>query len=119
MSRPIGTPETLESRRKRAVQAVADGESRATVARVLGVHYKTVARWVRAAQQPEGLTAKRHPGPTPDLDNVDLLGLEHLLGLGAKAHGWPNDLWTAARVARLIEREFGRRYHPEHVRKIL
>lgn len=119
MSRPIGTPETLESRRKRAVQAVADGESRATVARVLGVHYKTVARWVRAAQQPEGLAAQRHPGPTPDLDTVDLLGLEHLLSLGAKANGWPNDLWTAARVARLIEREFGRRYHPEHVRKIL
>jgi hypothetical protein len=28
-------------------------------------------------------------------------------------------LWTAARVAVLIERHFGVRYHPEHVRKLL
>jgi DDE superfamily endonuclease/Winged helix-turn helix len=33
--------------------------------------------------------------------------------------GWPNQLWTAARVARLIERHFRIAYHPEHVRKIL
>jgi hypothetical protein len=38
---------------------------------------------------------------------------------GAKAHGWPNELWTAARVARLIQRHFQIDYHPEHVRKIL
>jgi hypothetical protein len=37
----------------------------------------------------------------------------------AKAHGWNNELWTAARVARLIEREFDIRYHPEHVREVL
>src|SRR5262249_24046473 len=30
-----------------------------------------------------------------------------------------NELWTAARVARLIEWEFRVQYHPEHVRKIL
>src|SRR5205823_8787949 len=59
------------------------------------------------------------PGPTPGLTDADLRRLEGLLVKGAKAHGWPNDLWTAARVARLIERRFGLRYHPEHVRKIL
>jgi hypothetical protein len=42
-----------------------------------------------------------------------------LLSKGAKAHGWHNELWTAARVARLIERHFDISYHPEHVRKIL
>jgi hypothetical protein len=45
--------------------------------------------------------------------------LETLLRRGAKAHGWPNELWTAARVARLIQRHFPIDYHPEHVRKIL
>ena len=119
MSRPIGTADELERRRKQAVQAVADGESRKTVAKVLGVHYKTVARWVRAARQPGGLDAKPQPGPTPGLTDADLRRLEGLLAKGAKAHGWHNELWTAARVARLIEREFGIRYHPEHVRKIL
>ena len=98
---------------------MADGESRTTVAKVLGVHYKTVARWVRAARKPGGLDAKPHPGPTPGLTDADLRKLEGLLAKGAKAHGWHNQLWTAARVARLIERHFDIPYHPEHVRKIL
>jgi transposase len=119
MSRPLGTADELERRRTRAVQAVADGQPRAAVAAVLGVHPKTVARWVRLARRPGGLDARPQPGPTPGLTAADLRRLERLLAQGAKAHGWPNELWTAARVARLIERHFGRRYHPEHVRKVL
>jgi len=98
---------------------VTDGESRTTVAKVLGVHYKTVARWVRAARRPGGLDAKPQPAPTPGLTDADLRKLERLLAKGAKAHGWHNQLWTAARVACLIERTFRIHYHPEHVRKIL
>jgi transposase len=119
MSRPVGAADELERRRKQAVQAVAGGESRTTVAKVLGVHYKTVARWVRAARKPGGLDAKPRPAPACGLTDADLRKLEGLLAKGAKAHGWHNHLWTAARVARLIEREFRISYHPEHVRKIL
>jgi transposase len=119
MSRPIGTADELERRRTQAVQAVADGEPRKTVAKVLGVHVKTVSRWVRAARQPGGLAAKAHPGPTPGLTDADLGRLAELLLQGAKAHGWHNQLWTADRVARVIEREFRIRYHPEHVRAVL
>ncbi len=98
---------------------MADGESRKTVAKVLGVHYKTVARWVRAARKSGGLDAKPQHRAKPGLSDSDLRKLEKLLTKGAKAHGWHNELWTAARVARLIERKFGLDYHPEHVRKIL
>src|ERR1700722_9158510 len=119
MSRPIGTAEELERRRQQAVQAVADGQSRMRVARALGVHNKTVAGWVRAARQPVGLAAKPQLGPPPGLSDADLQQLEVLLVQGAKAHGWHNELWTAARVTRLIERQFHIDYHPEHVRKIL
>jgi transposase len=101
------------------VRAVAEGEARKTVAKVLGVHYKTVARWVREAHTPGGVAAKPQPRPEPGLSDADLRTLEGLLAKGAKAHGWHNELWTAARVARLIEREFGLDYHPEHVRKVL
>ena len=45
--------------------------------------------------------------------------MEALLLKGAKAHGWHNELGTAARVARLIDREFDLDSHPEHVRKVL
>src|ERR1700754_709404 len=119
MSRPLGTAEELERRRKQAVQAVGSGESRTTVANVLGVHYKTVARWVREARQPGGVGARPRYAATPGLSDVDLRKLARLLAKGAKSHGWHNQLWTAARVARLIERRFGISYHPEHVRKIL
>ena len=119
MSRPVGSAAELERRRKQAVHAVADGQPRSTVAAVLGIHPKTVARWVRLARQPGGLDARPQPGPTPGLTDADLRRMEGLLAKGAKAHGWPNQLWTAARVARLIERHFRIRYHPEHVRKVL
>jgi transposase len=119
MSRPVGSADELERRRKRAVQAVTEGQPRATVAKVLGVHPKTMARWVRLSRRPDGLDARPQPGPSPGLTDADLRRLEGLLAKGAKAHGWHNQLWTAARVARLIERHFGVSYHPEHVRKIL
>jgi transposase len=119
MSRPIGTSDELERRRKRAVEAVAAGESPTTVANVFGVHRKTVSRWVRAARQPGGLDARPQTGHPPGLTDADLVRLEGLLLTGAKANGWHNELWTAARVARVIEQHFDLRYHPEHVRKIL
>jgi transposase len=119
MSRPVGTAAELERRRKQAVQAVTGGQSRKTVAKIFGVHYKTVARWVRASRYPGGVDAKPSPAPAPGLSDADLRKLEALLVKGAKAHGWHNELWTAARVARLIERHFDISYHPEHVRKIL
>src|SRR5206468_6758504 len=68
---------------------------------------------------PGGVDAKPQPHPAPGLSDADLRRLEGLLAKGAKAHGWHNQLWTAARVARLIEQEFDIHYHPEHVRKIL
>jgi transposase len=119
MSRPFGTPAELERRRHRAVELVRRGERRSTVARILGIHYKTLARWLRAARQPHGVDAKPHLGPRPGLSDDQLGQLEALLLQGAKAHGWTNELWTAARVARVIKQQFGRTFHPEHVRKIL
>jgi len=98
---------------------VAAGPARSTVAEVMGVQLKTVARWVRLSRQPGGLDARPQPGPATGLTDADLRRLEALLAEGAKARGWHNQLWTAARVTRLIEREFGVRYHPEHVRKVL
>ncbi len=53
------------------------------------------------------------------ISDRQLRRLRVLLRQGAVAHGWSNQLWTAGRVAILIERHFGVRYHPEHVRKLL
>lgn len=109
----------MERRRRRAVELVEAGESPTVVARILGVLATTVHRWRRLARQPDGLASRPDPGPKPRLTDDHLRQLEALLLQGAKAHGWHNQLWTAARVARLIEKHFGVKHHPEHVRKIL
>jgi transposase len=119
MTRPIGTAAELERRRRRAVELLEGGESPSLVARILGVHETSVHRWRRLAHSQAGLNAKPHPGPTPRLSDEQLAHLEQLLLQGAKHHGWPNELWTADRVAAVIDRHFGLKYHPEHVRKIL
>jgi transposase len=65
------------------------------------------------------LAAKPALGPTPRLGDQQLAILEALLYQGAVAHGWPNHLWTSKRVAALIQRQFGIRYHPAHVCRLL
>ncbi|HEU5216755.1 MAG TPA: IS630 family transposase [Gaiellaceae bacterium] len=117
--RPKGTSAELERRRRRAVELVAQGESPTVVARILGVRTSSIHRWRRMAQKPHGLDARPVPGPTPRLSDYHLRKLERLLRQGAKKHGWPNELWTADRVARLLRERFGVSFHPEHVRKIL
>lgn len=119
MTRPLGTAAELERRRLRAVTLVDQGESPSTVARILGVHETSVHRWRRLARKPHGLHARPVPGPTPRLSDYHLGKLQRFLLQGAHKHGWPNRLWTAERVARLIDDRFGISYHPEHVRKIL
>jgi transposase len=71
------------------------------------------------ARERDGLTGKSSPGRKCRLSDEQLLALKALLLQGAVAHGWPNDLWTAARVAIVIQRHFGIHYHPECVRKML
>jgi len=117
--RPKGTSAELERRRRRAVELVEQGESPTVVARILGVRTPSIHRWRRMAQKPHGLEARPLPGPTPRLSTYHLRKLERLLRQGAKKHGWPNELWTADRVARLIQQRLGISFHPEHVRKIL
>lgn len=42
-----------------------------------------------------------------------------LLQRGAEAHGFRGEVWTCARVAEVIRREFGVSYHPAHVSRLL
>src|SRR5262249_41857602 len=98
---------------------VQEGESPETVARVLGVNRASMYRWLVSARQPDGLAAKPQPGPTPRLSSAQLRRLDDLLQAGAQAHGWPNRLWTCARVNALIRRHFGVSFHHDHVGRML
>ena len=118
--RPVGTAQELEGRRRHAVELMRRGESPTVVARILGVGRTSLYRWLAMAEEsPEALAARPHPGPRPGLIDEQVGELERLLLEGARAHGWPNELWSAGQVAELVRRRFGVEYHVEHVRKIL
>jgi transposase len=71
------------------------------------------------ARRGTGLAAKPVPGARRRLTDPEMKELERLLDKGAPAHGFPNELWTSARVALLIQRHFGVKYHPDYVRRLL
>lgn len=55
----------------------------------------------------------------PQLTTENLARLNELLALGPGDHGWETDIWTSRRVAVVIEKEFGNKFHQDHVCKIL
>src|SRR3954470_5973260 len=114
--RPKGAAAELERRRRRAVSLLEQGESPAVVARILGVRRTSLHRWRKLARQAHGLAATPASGAKRRLSDAQLAELEQLLLKGAPAHGFPNELWTAARVSLPIHRHFGVKYYPEHVR---
>lgn len=119
--RPSGSPEELERRRVRAIRLLQSGHQPVEVASLVGVDRRSVRRWNRAYRQAgdEGLRAKPVPGRPPKLDARAKKRLERILLQGAKAAGFPTDLWTCPRVAQLIRESFSVTYHVDHVGRLL
>jgi len=119
------TREQKEQRRLAAAEELLDGEkSQAQIARDHGVTRAAVTQWKSTLQEDgiDGLkstTDEGNQGPDSDLDEQDREQLVELLEEGAQAQGWETDLWTAKRVAALIEREFEIDYTPRHCSRIL
>jgi transposase len=113
--------EELESRRLRAAKLLRRGVHPAEVARQVGVHRQSVSRWVARLKR-GGLRALKkamHAGRPPRLRSEDLLRIEKGLKRGPHALGYETGLWTSWRVADLIERECGVKYHPVQAWRIL
>ena len=119
--RPTGSPEELERRRVRALALLKEGLLPVEVARRVGVDRRSVRRWKRAARRrgEAGVRAKPAPGRPPKLGPEHKRRLEALLLEGAQAAGFHTDLWTCPRVAELIDRRFGVRYHVDHIGRVL
>jgi len=91
------------------------------VARRLHVCRQTVSRWAdefRAGGR-EALKKAGRAGRRPELSEADRERLQELLVQGPEKLGYETPLWARARVAHLIDNEFGVEYHPGHVWKIL
>ena len=88
---------------------------------MLGVTGRTVRRWW-ASYREGGLAAVRAkpvPGRAPKLTDAQKKHLEELLLKGARAAGFPTDLWTCPRIGKLITDRFGVRYHVDSLPRLL
>jgi transposase len=116
------TPEQMEERRLAAATLLRQGQlSQAEIARHLGVSRASVCRWAATLAQEglRGLAARPNLGPPPRLDEQAWTRLGRLLDRGALAAGFATERWTLGRIAVLIEREFGVRYHPRYLERPL
>lgn len=125
MGNPAGVKrdfETLEKRRLEAIQLLKNSDmNQSEVARRLHVCRQTVSRWVDQFQAGgrKALHRVGRAGRKPELTQADGERLQELLLQGPEKLGYETPLWTCARVAHLIEKEFGVEYHRGHVWKIL
>src|SRR5579871_516263 len=111
----------LEWWRFRALHLKRQGWSRSDIAEALGVSPMSVSRWFAWVRDggPEALHARPHPGPPPKLSAAQKRLIPEFLWHGAEAYGFRGEVWTCARVARVIEEEFGVCYHKDHVGRLL
>ncbi|HEX9871093.1 MAG TPA: IS630 family transposase [Candidatus Tectomicrobia bacterium] len=119
--RPYGSQQSLERRRRQALALLAQGIGPREVARRVRAAVGSVYRWHNAWRQggEAALAAKPVPGAPRKLTDQQRAQLLHLLMHGARANGFPNELWTLKRIAAVIQVHFGVRYHPAHVWKLL
>lgn len=119
--RPPGNPKELERRRIRAIRLLEEGNPPVEVARAVGVDRRSVRRWNAAYRKGGEEAIKRQPTPgrPQKLTEKQKSRLAKALLKGAQASGFPTDLWTCPRVARLIEKQFGVRYHVDHIGRLL
>jgi transposase len=110
-----------EGRRLRAWDLHQQGWPQKQIAVALGVSQGAVSQWIARGRAggPEALRNRSHPGATPKLTKEQREQLPALLKRGAEAYGFVGDVWTQARIAIVIKREFGVSYHPDHIGRLL
>ena len=105
----------------RALALYEAGWKAIRIAEALGVTRGAVSQWLKAAREGGRDALRRRPrlGRQPKLTAAQREQLPALLAKGAEAYGFVGEVWTGARVAEVIRREFGVRHHPAHVSRIL
>lgn len=110
-----------EWRRLRAVELKQQGWYQRDIARALGVSEVSVSRGLARGREGglEALLARPAPGHPPKLSAVQKQLIPEFLWPGPESYGFHGEVWTCARISRVIEQEFGVRYHRDHVGRLL
>lgn len=110
-----------EGRRLRAWELHQQGWTQTQIAVALGVTQGAVSRWIARATAGgiDALHTRKPPGAPSRLSADQRTQLLDLLQDGAESHGFVGDVWTQARIAKVIQRTFGVTYHRDHIGRML
>lgn len=111
----------LEARRLQGARLLGQGVKPAEVARRLKVSRTSVWRWEQALDANGRRALRKAPrtGRPPQLSEAKKKQLLTALKAGALAQGYSTDLWTLARVGKLIKELSGIRYSESGVWRLL
>ena len=110
-----------EARRQRAFELSQQGWPQCDIAEALGVSRPAVSQWFAGVRGHgrEALHARPRSGAPARLADAQLQMIPDLLSHGAKAYGFRGDVLTCARIAKIIEWEFGVSYSKSHVSRLM
>jgi transposase len=105
----------------RALVLNGRGWTQRAIAGALGVSEASVSKWLAAAREhgPEALRSHPSPGRAPKLAPEQERLIPEFLWHGPEAYGFRGQVWTCARIARVIEQECGVSYHKGSVGRLL
>jgi transposase len=97
------------------------GWTQSAIGGALGVTQGAVSQWLKRARAagPAALRRRPAPGAPPKLTAAQRARVPALLARGPEAFGFRGDVWTAPRIAAVLETHFGVRYHPAHVSRLM
>jgi transposase len=111
----------VRSSKREGARLLQRGVKPAEVARRLEVSRTSVFRWEQALAVNGRRALRKAPrtGRPPQLSETEKKRLVDALEAGALAQGYATDLWTLARVGKLIEKISGKRYSESGVWRLL
>jgi transposase len=119
--RDFAAQDWREWRRMRALHLKQQGWYQRDIAEALGVSEVSVSRRMARAREggPEALLCHPAPGHPAQLAPAQKRLIPDFLWHGPEAYGFRGEVWTCARIAKVIEQEFGVSYHKDHVSRLL
>jgi transposase len=119
--RTRGSAEELERRRRLAINRLREGHTQQGVADFLDVNVRTIRKWWQRYQEKgdAGLNSKPQTGRPRKLNRRQEGFVLNWLRKSPKSFGFATELWTARRLAQVIQRKFGVEFHPRYLNQWL
>lgn len=109
------------AKRIHSVILCAKGHTSGEISDLLQSPRSKVSLWLKNYEEFnfEGLLEGYRCGRSPELSEKNRNQLADIIESGPVAYGFLSGVWTSPMITRVIEEEFGIKYHPGHVRKLL